>query len=500
MIRDISRFSGGQYDVLIIGGGINGAAIAYLAARNGLKTALLEKDDFASGTSSKSTKLLHGGLRYLENFEFGLVREALKERHIQLRNAPHLVKPLRFIIPVYKTDQRSFWLMKTGVALYDVLSGKYGITPYRSLSVDEVIHFVPGIQKEGLCGGVIYSDAQMDDARVCLENVLMADQGGAHVANHVEVKSFIKENGKAVGVVVRDELSQHTFKVQANHIICAAGPWTNVFMSKDATQSPQKIRMTKGVHIVYKGQVSPHALFLPIRKDRRIFFVIPWKGNSLIGTTDTDFKGNPDDVRVKSEDVEYLMDALKKKFPEKVFDEGNIINTFAGLRPLVHAKGQPSKISRKHAIEKSYSGVIYVMGGKYTTYRKIAEEAIQFVKPKSDCVFMEQDYPLYGSGVVKDDIKKVAKEYGVDVKVIRYLVNFYGTRYKDVLALVKGDSSLKKPLCSCSPVIRAQVMYSFKTEMACIEKDVVLRRLSLQFNECKTKNCQQEIRKMLVKW
>ena len=215
------------YDLLVIGGGINGAAIANIAIDAGLKVILLEKGDFAGGTSSKSTKLVHGGLRYLENFEFDLVREALKERFIQLQSVPHLVKPLPFVIPVYTTDRRPLWMMKLGVFLYDVLSGKYRIGPHRSLSKKEVIDLVPGVKEDNLTGGVLYYDAQMDDARLCLENILSAQAKGAQVFNYTKVNEFIKENGRAVGVIAQDVLNGKIFTVNAKRIVCAAGPWAH---------------------------------------------------------------------------------------------------------------------------------------------------------------------------------------------------------------------------------------------------------------------------------
>jgi len=239
MIRDLKKFTQGQYDVLVIGGGINGAAIAHTAALNGLQTALLEKNDFASGTSSKSTKLIHGGLRYLENLEFSLVCESLKERFIQLKSAPHLVHTLKFVILVYKSDKRPLWMMRAGVWLYDFLSRKYMIERHQTLTAEEVCHLIPGIQREDLIGGVTYSDCQMNDARLCLENILSAAEKGAHVANYVEARSLIQENGKVVGVKAYDHLSHETFEVKAKKVICAVGPWTNVFMKKESSQSPQ---------------------------------------------------------------------------------------------------------------------------------------------------------------------------------------------------------------------------------------------------------------------
>lgn len=381
MLRNIEKIATREYELLVIGGGINGAGIANIAARHGIKVLLLEKGDFASGTSSKSTKLIHGGLRYLENLEFGLVRESLKERYIQLKAAPHLVKPLRFIIPVYKKDKRPLWLMHLGVSLYDRLAGKYVIKPHSKLSAQDVLREEPLLKKEGLLGGVAYFDAQMDDTRLCLENVLCAQESGADAENYVEVVSFIKEKGRAVAVEARDKLTGAIIRVKAKKIICAVGPWANILLKMDDPQAKDMIRVTKGVHIVYSKQLSHNALLIPSDRDGRVFFIIPWEGHSLIGTTDTDYAGSPDEVKPDNGDINYLLEGAKRVFPQEEFTKENIVNAFAGLRPLLQRKGSPSNISRRHLIFKTRSGIIFVIGGKYTTYRKIAYDCLnRFMK------------------------------------------------------------------------------------------------------------------------
>ncbi len=496
MLRDFTQFTKGSFDLLIIGGGINGAAIANVAAGRGLKVTLLEKNDFASGTSSKSTKLIHGGIRYLENLEFDLVRESLKERFIQLKNVPHLVKPLGLIIPVYKTDRRPLWMMRLGVFLYDVLSGPYKIQSHRSLSVEEILRLEPGIKKEGLAGGLTYYDAQMDDARLVLENVLSARGKGAVVANYIEVVSFIKINGKAVGVAAKDVLSGKTFEARAKKVVCAGGPWTNALLKMENHRSMEKVRLTKGIHIVYKGKISTHALLMTSQKDNRVFFVIPWMGNSLIGTTDTDYSGSPDGVSVQEEDINYLLNEANRVFPAVGFKKENIITTFAGLRPLVKEEGAPSKISRRHAILETFGGILFVMGGKYTTYRRIAQETVNRVlKVKSSEESTE--YPLYGSGTFVQRPEEAALEYDLDTETVQMLMDKYGTRYTDVLRLTRGDPFLKARLCSCSLAIKAQVVYALKVEMAQKPEDIIDRRLSLGYLECPTQQCRRVIEEMV---
>ena len=507
MSNVISRpnFSNNPYDLLIIGGGINGAAIANIASSQGLSVALIEKKDFASGTSSKSTKLMHGGLRYLENFEFDLVRESLQERTIQLHKAPHLVKPLKFILPVYKSDRRPFWMIKLGIAVYDILSGKSLIKRRESLGVSDLLTEIPGIKKEGLVGGVSYYDAQMDDTRLCLENILMAKSRGAHVANYVEAQEFLKENQKIVGVKAWDVTEKRFLEIRAKRIVCALGPWTNEFFKKSVRADAFKVRTTKGVHIVYRGKFSNDAVIFPTVQDKRVLFVIPFpfpcrgmgKGNSLIGTTDTDFSGNPDDVKVEKEDIDYLFKELNRVFPDHSFRRENILTSFAGLRPLAHREGHSFDVSRKHVIEETSDGIIYVIGGKYTTYRKIAEDAVsQILKKKIRNA--KKCFEVYGSGSILENSQTITREYDVSPAVVVFLMDFYGTRYKDVLEFVRKDHSLKEPLCSCSPIIRAQVRYAIDVEMAKTAEDIIFRRLGLAYLDCPTKDCEKRVKEFFA--
>ncbi|VAW19560.1 Glycerol-3-phosphate dehydrogenase, partial [hydrothermal vent metagenome] len=479
MIRDIAQFSEKRYDLLIVGGGINGAAMAHLAALKGKRVALLEKQDFASGTSSKSTKLVHGGLRYLENFEFAMVSQALKERYLQLKESPHLVKSLGFIIPIYQSGSRPFWKVKLGVFLYDWLCGKYSIGSSRPLTIKEVQHFLPGVKTEGLKGGVIYYDAQMDDARLCLDNVLRASELGADVANYVEVKTVDTKEQEMFYVRAVDQLTGKEFDVKAKKVVFTAGPWTDVLRRREDATCVQKIRTTKGVHLILEDQISKHAMFLSSEKDSRMFFVVPYRGQTLVGTTDTDYSGNPDDIQVEEQDLEYLFNEVRTAFPSLNILRKNIVGSFAGLRPLVFNKDHsPSRTSREHMFLESSSGLYYLIGGKYTTYRKIANDCLNRIFNNAFGEITD-DFHLYASQLNKIQIAELSREYKLEKVIVRQLENTYGHRMRAVLDLVRENSSLGERICSCCDVIKAQIRFAKQEEMAQKKEDILSRRLSL---------------------
>ena len=377
MKRDIAGLKSDRFDILVIGGGINGCAIARDAALRGAKSALIEKNDFAAGASGKTTKLIHGGIRYLEQFNFKLVYESLHERQILLKTAPHLVHPLEFIIPVYKNGPRSLLKMKTGVALYELLAGKNRITCRRSLKKDELVALEHNIDSHNLKGGVIYCDAQMDDIRLCLDNAISAHEAGCCVANKVETSEFIKEKGRIAGVWAQDKLTGENFLIHADIVVNATGAWSNIMVKADDAQAQPITRPTKGIHIVYRKLPHERAILLSNHNDKRIFFVIPWRNFTLIGTTDTDFSGSLEEVYACVDEVEYLLEETRRVFPGENIDKSGIITTFAGLRPLVNTQGKLTwKVSREHLIKESESGLISVVGGKYTTYRHLAEQVV----------------------------------------------------------------------------------------------------------------------------
>lgn len=378
--QNLERMAGEEWDLVVVGGGIHGAGVARDASLRGLKVALVEKGDFAGGTSSKSSKLIHGGLRYLEQFDFGLVRESCRERRILLDIAPHLVKPLPFLFPIYKGD-RPPWMVRIGMTLYDALSMFRNVGRHRMLTPREALALEPALKPQSLCGAAKYWDCQENDARFCLANVIDAAENGATCANHVEVREFGSTSGRLAFAVVEDRISESRFEIRAKAFVNAGGPWVDRIANLANSHSTIQLRPTKGIHLVARRLTEGHGLLLQAIQDKRVFFVIPWgDGHSLIGTTDTDFKGDPDCVEAKCRDVEYLLEATNHALPSLALTKDDVLSTFAGLRPLLgHPGGKPSDLTRKHQLKTSPSGLISIVGGKYTTYRAVAEEVVDLV-------------------------------------------------------------------------------------------------------------------------
>lgn len=495
MQRPLLPFKEKTYDLAVIGGGINGAAIAHLAALRGLSVALAEKSDFAAGTSSKSSKLMHGGIRYLENLEISLVREALKERSFHLKACPHLVRPLPFIIPVYREDRRPLWMMRAGTWLYDFIAGSASIRRRKSLTGEEALELEPGLRKEGLKGAVLYHDAQMDDARLCLENILSARALGADVANYTRVTGLLKKAGKVTGIEVAAEgKSPEAVKIRARRVVSCAGPWTDELLKMDDPAARPLLRATKGIHLVTSKRLSTHALLIPSSRDRRIFFVLPWKGGSMIGTTDTDFAGNPDEVRADEKDVDYLLEETSRVFPSARLSRRDAEITFAGLRPLLRHSGQTSRLSREHEILETRSGLWVVAGGKYTTYRVIAEDSLSRIGAGPALGSITS---FYGSGP-RPEAGKEASSLGTSAETLGLLWDLYGTRYKDVLSLAARDKTLAAKICPSLPYIKAQLVYSEKVEMARNADDIIFRRLSLGFSPRELRLCERDMRRQIA--
>lgn len=370
------------FDLAIIGGGINGAGIARDAASRGMKVALVEVNDFASGTSSRSSKLVHGGIRYLENFEFGLVFEALSERARLFDMAPHLVHPLRFVLPVYKGDRVGMAKLGAGMAVYDLLSTYEAPELHERLDAQESLERLPLLNKDSLKGSYVYSDAYMDDDRLVIESLRSANDHGAVIANYIGVDSFEQEDGKITALQCTDVLNDKKIRVKAKHFVGSVGPWTDQFLGDKLQKWKDKLRPTKGVHItVARDRVALNEAVVMVSNDqKRIVFGIPRHEMTIFGTTDTDFKEDPREVTTNEEDISYLLELINEYFPGAQLKEDDIIASYAGVRPLVHDGAESEgKTSREHEVWDLENALTVVAGGKYTTYRLIAEQVMEKV-------------------------------------------------------------------------------------------------------------------------
>jgi glycerol-3-phosphate dehydrogenase len=366
-----------EFDLVIIGGGITGAGAARDAASRGMKVALVEADDFASGTSSRSSKLIHGGIRYLENLEFHLVFEALSERQRLFDMAPHLVHPLRFILPVYKTGRVPAWKMGIGMWVYDALSLFEAPELHRYLNKAELSQEFPDLQIRDLEGGFAYYDAYMDDDRLVLETLRSAHNFGAQAANFVRAGRLQVKNKRVTELEVEDLVAKEKFLIKARHVISSVGPWTDDLGHKLFADWKKKLRPSKGVHLTFSRERFPLQDAVVMGAEKRIVFAIPRHEMVIVGTTDTDFARDPAEVRAEEDDVDYLLRVIENYFPGQKIEKKDIVGCYAGVRPLIDdGSTTESKTSREHMIWSEPAGVTFVAGGKYTTYRNMAEQTV----------------------------------------------------------------------------------------------------------------------------
>ncbi len=379
---NLLRLKNEKFDLLIIGGGITGAGVARDAALRGLKVALVEASDFASGTSSRSSKLIHGGIRYLENFEFHLVFEALSERTKLFEIAPHLVHPLRFMIPLFENSRVGPFKMGLGLLLYDMLSLFQAPESYEKLSKNQTLSRIPIVRSSDLVGSCVYSDAYMDDDRLVHETLRSANEAGACMVNYLSVASSEYKDEKVSGLQVIDSVSGEKFKIECEHVACTVGPWTDLVGEKLVNDWHKLLRPTKGIHLTLaKSRLHlPNAVVMAAEKSSRIVFAIPRHEMIIIGTTDTDFAGDPANVKVDADDVEYLLKITNEYFPEAKITSDDILSSYCGVRPLVKDEsGSEGKTSREHVILSDKRGFTFVAGGKYTTYRLMSEQIVDRV-------------------------------------------------------------------------------------------------------------------------
>ena len=487
--RDLRPFTERSHDVLIIGGGINGAGIARDLAMRGLRVALVEKGDFASGASSASTKLIHGGVRYLERFAFRLVFEACRERRILQSIAPHLVRPIPFFIPVYSSDPRSLTAIRAGMSLYDLLAMFRNTHPHRILSAEEALRQEPALRQEGLNGVALYWDCRMDDARLCLENILAARELGADIANYLEVTGLIKSAGRVRGARVFDRETGQELEVTAEVVVNTTGPWLDRLCSLDG-EVTKKLRPTRGTHIlVPRINRGEEALYLTAGRDDRLFFVIPWGELSMVGTTDVDDRGDPDLVAPTEADIEYLLSETAGHLRGQVPTRADVVAAFAGQRPLVaESPGAASKVSREHRLFESASGLLSIGGGKYTTYRAVAAEVAERVTERlgnGKGRTLTHRIPLPGGATgnfasyLHREVRILSAEYGLAPAVLAGLLSLYGSRTARLLALLRENPALARPVVEDSPLLAVQVAYATDFEMARTPEDVLRRRTPL---------------------
>ena len=485
------------FDVLVVGGGIVGAGIARDAALRGFRVALVEQHDLASGTSSRPTRLIHGGLRYLEIYDFGLVREDLKEREILLRLAPHLVFPLPFLLPQYGRRRLYEAKLRAGMQLYDLLSFDKSLPSRRWLNREAVLATEPGINPDGLQGAWRYYDAQVPLVeRLVVENVLDAAAHGATILTHARVERFLRDPGKGpavTGAVVRDGRSGRSVEVRARLTVNATGPWLDRTDGEVRPGRPPLLRLTKGVHLVTpRGTRHAHVLFS--QTDGRLFFVVPWLGQSLVGTTDTDFQGDPGTVAADAADVAYLTDSARRAFPAAPFDQ--VYYTWAGVRALGRVEGvREGQVSRKHRVldhqeREGLPGIVSVVGGKITAYRGIAEEVGDLL-----CRRLGRELPSYtdrrpfpgailGSApdvdaYVEREVWPRAEGLGLTRAQAARLGRIYGSLAQAVLDLAEADRGLARPVAPGEEAIRAELARAVRQEWATTLGDVLLRRTDL---------------------
>ncbi len=477
------------FDVLVIGGGITGAGIAHLAARRGYHVALVEKGDFASGASSKSSKLVHGGLRYLATGDYELVFQASRQRRKLRRLAPHLVWPVPFVLPVYQDSSNSWLKTIAGMWLYDALATFRNIKLHQLWSARRALKREPLLNPNGLVGAARYFDCGTDDARLTLVNLVAAHRLGADIANYAQATGLLQNGGRVSGARVTDRLGGAEIEVRARVVICAAGPWTDAVLGRAGAE--RWLRPTKGVHIIVPRERAPSqsALAFTSPRDGRFLYLIPWLGHALIGSTETDYGGDPDEVCASADDVAYLLEAAAQAFPEAHLTASDVISTFAGLRPLIGAQAISNyQVSREHHVAEIAPGLIAIAGGKLTTYREMAADVMREVARQAPPghrlrrAFVTRRLPgadASGWTRLRAHLAAPGPAATLPQDVAAHVAATYGCEAPRVLGLAACQPALAARLTPELPVIMAQVIYAMRQEMAVNLVDVLDRRTHL---------------------
>ena len=483
-----------EFDILIIGGGITGAGIALDAASRGMKVALIEKNDFASGTSSKSTKLIHGGLRYLKQFDFWLVKEVGTERAIVHKLAPHLVVPEKMILPLIEGGTYGSWLTSIGLKVYDILASVEGEDKRKMLDKEEALAKEPLLPEQILNGAGYYAEYRTDDARLTLEVLKTALEYEAKIINYVTASAFIYENKRVVGITAKDNLSNTSYAIKAKYVVNATGPWVDTLRQTNHSKIGKRLHLTKGVHLVVPHEKLPvqQSVYFDI-PDGRMMFAIPRGKVTYFGTTDTNYQQDKDNVETNLVDATYLISAVNNMFPDINLTLDDIESSWAGLRPLIHEEGKSaSELSRKDEIFVSDTELISIAGGKLTGYRKMAERIVDLVAKKYKRRFDKEFEDIktkeivLSGGVFKnydevksytDAIQNRIAEVDFSRKDAEYLVHNYGKQTDMILQ--KFDDLMHDNMSE--KMIKAEVWYSINYEMACTPTDFFMRRTGRLF-------------------
>lgn len=487
--KTITNLAKTEFDLVVIGGGITGGGIALDAASRGLKVALLEKNDFASGTSSKSTKLIHGGLRYLKQFDFWLVKEVGSERAIVHKLAPHLVLPEKMLLPLIENGSYGKWLTSVGLKVYDILAQVTGDDKRQMLEKKEALKLEPLLPKKILKGAGYYAEYRTDDARLTIENIKTSLQFGATALNYASVTDFLYTDEKIAGVVVKDELSGDAFEIKTKYVISAAGPWVDELRTVNNSKKGKRLHLTKGVHLVFPYEKLPvkQSVYFDV-PDGRMMFAIPRGKVTYVGTTDTNYNNDKDKVQTDLADAIYLLSAVNNMFPKIELGMEDIVSSWAGLRPLIHEEGKSaSELSRKDEIFTSDTGLISIAGGKLTGYRKMAERVVDRIAKKMEeehdfdvkpCT--TQDIPLCGNEFKKyKHVKKYIAEIfdrikndGFTEHDAWFLVTNYGKQTELILELYNARKEKDNP----TKLILAELEFGIAYEMVENPMDFFIRR------------------------
>jgi glycerol-3-phosphate dehydrogenase len=499
--ESLRKLAAGPLDVLVIGGGVTGAGAALDAASRGLRVGLVEARDLASGTSSRSSKLVHGGLRYLEQRDFKLVKEALRERDLLVSKlAPHLVRPVPFLYPIYKkVVERPY--VGAGLVIYDAMEGTKRPVPYhRHLTARGALRRAPALRPDRLAGAMVYYDAQVDDARHTLTVARTAAAHGAIVVTRASAVGLLRSphgDSRGAGVVgarVRDEETGRELDVHATRVVVCAGVWSDLIHEASGVKAGYHVRMSKGVHVVTPRSAIDADTGMIVRTDKSVLFFIPWGERWIVGTTDTDFTGDRTEPVATAQDVDYIL-ANANRVLAKPLTRSDVLAVYAGLRPLVaepevpgdcEEAGKPTtKLSREHVVDAPLPGLVSIAGGKLTTYRLMARDVIDAAVadfPRAVPQSVTDQLPLLGADglpAVRAAASRLAEDYGVSAKTAVHLIDRYGTLAGEVLELVRADKSLGRPLAAGHPYLRAEVAHAVTHEGALHVEDVLGRRIRL---------------------